>query len=385
MKNILIISTILPVTKIERKKKENDILLETEDQLHAHGKDLRFTYIFNVPRTNWFLSMLSKRWKEYHGVQKVGSYILRDRKIHVIGVIRLPVVLPFRNLFFDLSYRLNKKRFARIINETRPHLIHAQDADSSAYTAHKISKDFKIPYVVTLRSVNRVRDSIVQENLKAAAALIALSPTQVRDADGLTNKKIELVPHGIDSGFFAKRNEKRTGLPIRFVTVARLLALKNIDKMINALALSTMDYVFDIYGDGPELERLAEMVKAKGMEDKVFLKGRIPNDSLPKILPGYDMFLMPSYPETLGRVYFEAMACGLPVMATKNTGIDGIISQGKEGFLVRPTQEGISECLMKIEADPALLSKMGEEAYRTAKRYSWKIVSKKYDEIYRSV
>ena len=145
------------------------------------------------------------------------------------------------------------------------------------------------------------------------------------------------------------------------------------------------DFIFDIYGDGPEFNRLQEIIKANGMESKVFLKGRVLNSRLPNILPNYDMFVMPSYPETLGRVYFEAMACGLPVMATKNTGIDGIITHGIEGFLVHPSQDGINECLSKIANNPEMLSKMGVVAYKTAKNYTWDRISNKYYEIYFSI
>ena len=145
------------------------------------------------------------------------------------------------------------------------------------------------------------------------------------------------------------------------------------------------DFIFDIYGDGPEFNRLQEIIKANGMESKIFLKGRVLNVKLPNILPNYDMFIMPSYPETLGRVYFEAMACGLPVIATKNTGIDGIITDGVEGFLVEPTKESIAECILKIVNNPNILTKMGIVAHKTAKNYSWERISKKYYEIYFSI
>ncbi len=385
VKKILIITSILPITSIERKKKENDILLETEDQLHAYEKQLSFTYIFNLPRTTKVLGLFKKNWREYNALQNSKLFTVRDRKVHVLGIIRLPVIVSFRNIFFHLSYKLNKEHIRQIIKATQPDIIHAQDADSSADLALKISRDFNIPFIVTLRNLNTVKDKIIQENLKAASKLIAISPTQVKDAGVITEKQIELVPHGIEDKFYFRGVRKPIAVPVKFVVVARLLPLKNIDKVINALSLLAVDYIFDIYGDGPELNRISEIIKSKGLENKVFLKGRVPNDRLPQILPNYDMFLMPSYPETLGRVYFEAMACGLPVLATKNTGIDGIITQGVEGFLVEPSQDGINEYLQKINNNPQMLSQMGEAAYQTAKKYSWEVISNKYDTIYNSI
>ena len=84
--------------------------------------------------------------------------------------------------------------------------------------------------------------------------------------------------------------------PLKFVVIARLLPLKNIDKVINALSVTNEDFIFDIYGDGPEFNRLQEIIKANGMESKVFLKGRVLNSRLPNILstenavnPEYDL------------------------------------------------------------------------------------------------
>jgi glycosyltransferase involved in cell wall biosynthesis len=385
MKNILVITGILPVTTIERKKKENDILLETEQQLRAFGKEVKFTYVFNLPRTTRFLGLFKKRWKEYNAIQNAKFFFLREHKIYVIGIIRLPKIASFRNIFFDVSYWLNKKHIAEIIKISKPDIIHAQDADSSAYLARIISGEYNIPYVITVRNIHKVKDKLVQRNLNAASKLIAVSPTQLKDASGLTNKNIELVPHGIDAKFFVKAKRKFHKGQLKFVVVARLLDWKYIDRVINALSNVNNDYIFDIYGDGPEFDRLQEIIKTKSMESKVFLKGRVSNERLPEILLNYDMFLMPSYPETLGRVYFEAMACGLPVLATKNTGIDGIITQGVEGFLVQPIQDSINEYILKISKNPEMLSKMGEAAYQTAKKYSWEIISQKYYEIYHSI
>ncbi|CAN0525336.1 unnamed protein product, partial [Scytosiphon promiscuus] len=183
-----------------------------------------------------------------------------------------------------------------------PDIIHKQDAITSAYLTRKISKYYYIPYIVTLRYICRVKkDKLKQRNLDSAAKLIALSPTQVKNASRLTQKKIELIPHGIDAKFFVKKDFKQTLTPLKFVVIARLLPLKNIDKVINALLTIKKDFIFDIYGDGPEFNRLQEIIKANGMESKIFLKGRISNSSLPSILPNDDMFIMPSYPETLGR------------------------------------------------------------------------------------
>jgi len=92
---------------------------------------------------------------------------------------------------------------------------------------------------------------------------------------------------------------------------------------------------------------------------------------------------MPSYPESLGRVYFEAMASGLPVIASKNTGIDGIIRHGREGFLIDHQSESeILEILELIGKDPNILRAMGNNAMELAQKFHWNNISKSYYDLY---
>src|SRR5690606_32504327 len=108
------------------------------------------------------------------------------------------------------------------------------------------------------------------------------------------------------------------------------------------------NFIFDIYGDGPEKEALEALVSKLGLSDRIFFKGYIANQILPEILIQYDIFMMPSYPETLGRVYFEAMACGLPVIGSVGTGIDGLIEDGVQGFLVDTRDNGFNDKINSI-------------------------------------
>src|SRR5690606_14863696 len=129
--------------------------------------------------------------------------------------------------------------------------------------------------------------------------------------------KINLIPHGIPEYFFSDEIKNVSLSPIKFVVVCRLMKLKNIDKVIRALSLIKKDYLFHIYGEGNEKENLELLIKELKLGDKIQLRGSIKNDELPETLKKYNVFVMPSFPETLGRVYFEAMACGLPVIASK--------------------------------------------------------------------
>ena len=84
-----------------------------------------------------------------------------------------------------------------------------------------------------------------------------------------------------------------------------------------------------------------------------------------------DIFCMPSINETLGLVYLEAMSKGCLTIGTKNEGIDGIIINNKNGFLINPNTENLYECINKIFLlDISQKRKISEEAIETAKKCS---------------
>src|SRR5690606_26645470 len=140
---------------------------------------------------------------------------------------------------------------------------------------------------------------------------------------------------------------------------------------------------FDIYGEGPEKENLSILIKKIGLEDKIKIKGYIPNKDLPNIFQDYHLFVMPRFPETLGRVYFEAMASGLPVVASKNTGIDGLIIDGKEWFLLNTANEieftqSFQKILLNFEKNPLSYDIMSKNAQSFSKKFSWNNIVLEY-------
>src|SRR5690606_1249079 len=127
------------------------------------------------------------------------------------------------------------------------------------------------------------------------------------------------------------------GPVLKIVTMARLLDWKNIDKVLYALKNIGAGFTYDIYGDGPEFKHLERIVQESGLQDKVQFKGFVPYDLVPQTMAEYDLFVLPSYKEWFGRVYIEAMACGLPIIGSRRTGMDGYITEGEQGFLVDHT------------------------------------------------
>lgn len=383
MKRILVITGILPIPAIKKKKDENDILLVTEDNLKQRYNDITFHYLLSLPKTNRLLSLLSSKWNSYYKLQKQKKYPVRGRIVDVVGIIMLPKKLKIRNLLYDLSFWQKRKQIESIIEAFSPTMIHAQAVDGNAYLAKKIGKKYKIPYIVTLRGVNEKPDRLIFDNLNNAKAIIALSPIKKNIVEPFIGKKIKFIPHGTTEDFFCSENKKEIILPIKFVIVCRLLALKNIDKTIRAFSLVKDNYILDIYGDGPEKGNLQMLITELALGDKIKLNGFINNAELPQKLKQYDIFIMLSYPESLGRVYFEAMACGLPVIASKGTGVDGIIVDGLHGFLVNYKDiNRLYEVIVTLFKNPKKILELRENALKLVENFRWDAISKLLYEVY---
>ena len=384
MNKVLIITGILPVSAIRHKKIENDILLVTEDEIIARYPDISFKYIFVFPLANKILANFSSKWNSYYELSKRSTFTLRGRNLILLPVILLPQKTFYRNLLVKISLYLHRKRIDREITEYQPTIFHAQNADIDAFIARMLSKRYNIPYIVTLRDLNERQDRSLKRNLNKAKSLVAVSQKQMAIGEGLSKNIITFLPHGVKESFYGDFDKRRTvKFPIRLITVARLLKWKNIDLIVRTLAKVQYEYVYDIYGDGPEKEIIQHLILSLGLENRIRLRGFVKNDTLPTILQQYDLFVMVSYPETLGRVYFEAMASGLSVIASKDTGIDGIVTNGCQGYLVDHRSEvELQGVLELIGSNPDILLENAVNASLLAQNYRWENISKIYHDLY---
>ena len=121
-----------------------------------------------------------------------------------------------------------------------------------------------------------------------------------------------------------------------------------------------------LVGDGPEHLRVERMVKKLEISDCVFFLGN--QEYVEDILPLADVFLLPSLHESFGLSLLEAMAVGVPVVATNVGGPKEVVVEGESGFLRDPEDvESMSEAATRILSDPDLARSMGEAGIRRAR------------------
>jgi glycosyltransferase involved in cell wall biosynthesis len=152
---------------------------------------------------------------------------------------------------------------------------------------------------------------------------------------------------------------------VRVVMVARLAEGKGFDVLLDAAEeLREMVHVY-IAGDGPLEERIETEIEDRGLGDAVSLLGF--RRDIPAVLAASDILVLPSYREGMPRVVTEAMATGLPVVATNIAGIPDQVVDGETGYLI-PTGDAraLAERVRRLATRPDLRKRMGEAGHRRA-------------------
>lgn len=184
------------------------------------------------------------------------------------------------------------------------------------------------------------------------------------------NREVSVVPNGVDVDKFVAdenigQNERiRLGLENKklLMSVGRVVGLKGFQLVIEALK-ELRDFHYVLIGDGEYMGALKELAAQNGVEDRVLFLGTIDNSELPKYLNMCDVYVQPTIGnEAFGITIIEAMACGLPVVASKNGGIVDIIENGRNGYLFAIKDvNAMAVCLQEAYANKESIGAVAKE------------------------
>ncbi|MCH5255770.1 MAG: glycosyltransferase [Lachnospiraceae bacterium] len=183
-------------------------------------------------------------------------------------------------------------------------------------------------------------------------------------------KKAVVLPNSLNPLFIRQRFEGEREK--RIVSVGRLDANKNHEMIIRAFAKileKHPEYTLTIYGEGELREYLQKLILVLKLEEKVFLPGIIP-DVAEKIEKA-SLFLLTSYSEGVSNALIEALALGLPVIATDvpSGGTVELIEHGKSGLIIPVgDQAALEEAMDRLLSDAGLADGLGREAYKIQER-----------------
>ncbi len=237
------------------------------------------------------------------------------------------------------------------------------------------------------RLLRLVGGAVERAAVRRAAAVIVLVPrtAELLREDGVASEKVHVLPSGFDPALFDRPTEDLfPDVPHpRIGYVGRLAEQKRPDLLVDAFGDLEEPAWLVVVGDGPLRPQVAAAVRRSRARDRITLRGFVPHEQVPGVLRSLDLLVLPSIYEEMGSVLAEAMACGLPVVASDVGGIPDVVSDGESGILVPPGDvSALTKALDGVLTDVRLRTRLGEEARRQAARYSWPGLAARVADLY---
>lgn len=300
-----------------------------------------------------------------------------------------------------LTYSWVAYRYAhKLLHQKEYDVIHAFFSVPCGAIAMKLGRDHKVPYIVSLRGSDVPGYSerfsflyiflkpIIRAIWKRAAAVVSNS-IGLKELAQETSPKlaIPIIPNGVDTERFYPAPEKRPSDRLVITPGAsRITGRKGLRYLVEALGLLKDEFpqlTLSIMGDGNQRAALEELAKEKGLAERVTFLGRIPKDETFQHYQEASIFVLPSLNEGMSNALLEALASGLPILATVTGGTHELVEEGENGFFIEMrSAEDIAEKLRKLVADPELRQRMGAESRRRAESMSWERVAASYASLY---
>ena len=326
-----------------------------------------------------------------------GLYWIEDNVEDGIRTLRLRYrksPIPKTSYFVYLWAMFRAFRYL-VENGFRPDVIHAH-VYSAGVPAVLIGKRYGLPVVITEHSTGFPRGLVRGvEKLKAkfaferAAVVCPVSNNLRMYIERLGIKaRFQVVPNVVDMSLFSPPKgpcEREDGRK-RLLVVALLTPIKGIPYLLEALARlkeKRDDFLLDIVGDGPNRGEYEELVNKLGLQNVVRFHGLKTKREVAEFMKKADVFVLPSEWENLPCVIIEAMASGLAVVATNVGGIPEIVSN-EVGMLVPPKDaRALAQALNDVLEH--LNQYQRENISIEAKRYSYEVVGKTLDNLYKEL
>jgi len=295
------------------------------------------------------------------------------------------------------AYLLRARRVKGLLQALQPDLLHALHLTSYGFLAalSGVRPLIISPIGTDILEAPRLTPFHNWLTRYALARASAISATGLHLATQTTRyapagAAVTVVPYGVDLDRFAPIS-RQPGSALVIGAVARLSPEKGIADLLEAFAelrrRSGGDVRLRIAGDGPERSRLESQIERLEIADAVQLVGWVDYADIPAFLNALDFFAMPSVYEGFGVAAVEAMACGLPVVASDVFGIPDVVQDGSTGYLVPPrSQQALAEALGKLVADEDARRRFGRAGREyVAAHYDWQHNTRQMERLYARV
>jgi phosphatidyl-myo-inositol alpha-mannosyltransferase len=311
-----------------------------------------------------------------------------------LGVRRVgrPIDIPYNASNAPIDPRPWAIRAVRAeLRRFRPDVIHAHEplAPSTSLWA-TLAGD--VPVVGTFHSGasrSRLYDlaaPLLRRVARRLAIRVAVSEAAARFAARRIGGSFEIVPNGVDVRRFANAEPSSLGDGRKLLFVGRLDRRKGFPVAVEAfgrLAEDRPDLRLVVAGDGPDRDAITSL--APSVRDRVTMLGTVPHQDLPPIHAACDVYLGCAVGgESFGIVLVEALAAGVPVVASDIAGYSEVIREGEDGLLVPARNaSALAAGVTRVLDDPMLAERLRKGGRRRARSFDWAVVTDAIEQRYR--
>ena len=266
--------------------------------------------------------------------------------------------------------------FAKRMQQLGMQHLHAHFASHPAAAAHVIHRLTGIPYSFTAHGADlQVDQHMLREKVADAKFVVSISHDNrelIADVCGAAlAQKVRIVHCGVDTRLFHSRppQESPPSSPLVIVCTGTLCEVKGHRYLIEACELlrnRQIPFTCQLIGDGPMRDELRKLVADARLDKEVLFLGRQTRQQIAARLQAADVLVAPSVPTAEGRregipvVLMEAMASGLPVVASRISGIPELVEDGRSGLLVPPRDSAaLAGAIEQLWRDPGQRRELG--------------------------
>lgn len=291
------------------------------------------------------------------------------------------------------------------VPQFKPDVVHIFFGIPDGPIGWALKRVYGLPYLISLRGADVPSDEVkrfarhykvlrpfIRWLWKDADALVAVS-NGLRDYafETTPDLPINVIPNAIELSVFTPPRQRNHDGPVRLLFVGRFNAFKNVETLLEAVfrlkQMGVENFELQLVGDGERRSTLERLTVEKGLTRHVRFLGWVDGQAIVNRYRQADLFVTATTWEGMPNTVLEAMACGLPVVATRASGLDQLVREGVNGYLVAINDPAaLADRLAGLIDNPYERRRMGKESRKIAEQeFAWDYIAAQYVEIYRQV
>lgn len=304
----------------------------------------------------------------------------------------------------EITY-LNKKggidlpvigRLKEVIASYQPEVIHTHRYILFYTLLARMLASVKAPIVHTVHNEAKKELNFIYRKINNFLFLISkcypvaltkkIKETIIDEYIGI--KDLPIIMNGVNTDNIhpIKNDYKADADAFKILHIGRFAEAKNHETIVDSFAKFHQHHpksTLTFFGEGVKFEKIKEKVKNDNLTDSILFKGAV--GDVTSHFHEYDVFILPSLFEGMPITIIEAMAAGMPIIASNVGGIPDIITNRKNGILIKPEAADLVKALNELADDEGLRKRLGETALESSKLYTSDQMAREYVNYYQTL